>query len=128
MFFADTILVIHALYIAFVVGGLLATVLGLLRGWGWVRNVWFRGIHLLAVGFVVVLSWFDIACPLTILENELRVRAGQAGYHVGFIATWLRRAIFYDADPAVFVVVYTLFGAAVVATWIWGRPRRSAGG
>ena len=124
MLLADTVLVVHALFITFVTGGLLLTVVGLLRGWRWVRNFWFRLVHLVAVIGVVVQTWLGVDCPLTTLEHSERIRAGQAGYPDGFIATWLRRAIFYDADPQVFTVAYTLFGVLVIATWIWGRPRR----
>jgi len=124
MLLANSVLVVHALFVTFVTGGLLLTVVGLLRGWRWVRNFWFRLVHLVAVIGVVVQTWLGVDCPLTTLEHSERIRAGQAGYPNGFIATWLHRAIFYDADPQVFTVAYTLFGILVVATWIWGRPRR----
>jgi hypothetical protein len=123
MLLADTILIAHALFVAFVTGGLLVTVVGLLRGWRWVRNFWFRAAHLAAVVFVVGQTWLGIDCPLTVREHALRVAAGHGGYPDGFIAYWLHRAIFYDAEPRVFMVAYTVFGALVVATWIWGRPR-----
>lgn len=124
MLFANSVLVVHAFFVTFVTGGLLLTVVGLLRGWRWARNFWFRLVHLVAVIGVVVQTWLGLDCPLTTLEHSERIRAGQAGYPDGFIATWLHRAIFYDAEPQVFTVAYTLFGMLVIATWIWGRPRR----
>ncbi|MFZ5595280.1 MAG: DUF2784 family protein, partial [Pseudomonadota bacterium] len=39
---ADLILVVHALFIAFVVLGFALIVIGMFRHWDWVRNMWFR--------------------------------------------------------------------------------------
>ena len=79
---------------------------------------------------VAVQSWFGLTCPLTILEMNLRDRAGDATYDSTFIAHWLQRLLFYEAPPWVFTVGYTLFGLLVVASWLKFRPRsfRNAGG
>ena len=42
LFLADLILATHALFVAFVVLGLVAVLLGKYRRWGWVKNLWFR--------------------------------------------------------------------------------------
>ncbi len=47
---ADAIVIIHALFVAFVVFGMAAIVVGLVLRWGWVRNFWFRVLHLAAIG------------------------------------------------------------------------------
>jgi hypothetical protein len=119
---ADGVLVVHALFVAFVVLGQLLIVVGLWRGWAWVRNFRFRVAHLAAIGVVVLQAWLGILCPLTILENALRRRAGDVGYAGSFIQHWLHRLIFYDAATWVFTAVYTAFAALVVATWYFGRP------
>lgn len=49
---ADTILGLHTLFVAFVVAGFGLIVIGWVRGWGWVRNPWFRAAHLLAIAIV----------------------------------------------------------------------------
>lgn len=127
-FAADVVLVLHGAFIAFVVLGLVATLVGGWRRWHWVRSPWFRLVHLAAIAFVVVQSWLGVVCPLTTLESHLRVQAGQDPYAPeGFIATWLQRLIFFQAPMWVFVVVYTLFGAAVALTLIWVPIRRSGG-
>ena len=50
---ADGLLIIHALFIAFVIFGLIFIIASLVREWLWVRNPWFRFIHLGAIGIVV---------------------------------------------------------------------------
>lgn len=120
---ADLVLALHVSYVLFVVVGQVLIVIGWIRRWGWVRNPWFRLIHLAAIGAVVLQSWLGVICPLTILENELRLRAGMEGYEdYSFIGYWMSRFIFFEAPPWMFVVVYTLFGALVVGTLIVCPP------
>ena len=119
---ADIVLVLHALFVLFVVAGLALTLAGGLLGWRWVRDPWFRLAHLAAIGVVVVQSWLGILCPLTSLEMALRARAGAATYAGSFVTHHLEMLLYYRAPPWAFVVVYTGFAAAVVASWFAVRP------
>lgn len=123
---ADIVLILHAGFIAFVVLGLVAVLVGGWLGWGWVRSPWFRVAHLLAILIVVLQAWLGVICPLTDLESWLRVRGGQEPYAPGgFIATWLQRLIFVDWPGWVFTLVYTLFGLLVAATFVLMPIRRT---
>jgi hypothetical protein len=53
---ADLVVVVHFAFVAFVVFGLLLTLVGGVRRWSWVRNLRFRTIHLAAIAFVVAES------------------------------------------------------------------------
>jgi Protein of Unknown function (DUF2784) len=119
---ADAVLVLHLATVVFIVGGLVLILLGGRRNWMWVRNFWFRVLHLSAIGYVVVLSWFGIDCSLTVLELSLRARAGQAVYEDDFIAHWLRALLFFEAPPCVFTSVYALVALLVVLSWTRVRP------
>ena len=121
---ADAVLVLHFGVVLFIVGGLVAILIGNWRGWSWVNRLWFRLAHLGAIVFVVVQTWLGEICPLTTLESSLRVRGGGSAYEQSFIETWLRELIFYDAPMWAFTVAYTLFGLAVLATW-WRYPPQS---
>ncbi len=120
---ADAILILHALFVAFVIFGLLLILAGGIRGWLWVRNFWFLVAHLLAIGVVVLQSWLGILCPLTSWEMALRERAGETAYDSSFVAHCLQRILFYQALEWVFIVSYTLFAALVLASWFWIHPR-----
>lgn len=114
---------LHALFTAFVVFGLVLILVGKALRWAWVLNPWFRLAHLLSIGVVMVQSWFGVICPLTTLEMALRARAGDAVYTGLFLAHWIEQILYYRAPPWVFAVAYTLFAAAVVGSWYWVRPR-----
>ena len=115
---ADAVVFIHAAYVAFVVLGLVAILIGRMLGWEWVRNVWFRLAHLAMIGVVVVESLFGIICPLTTLENNLRRSAGETTHAESFVGRWVHDLLFFDAPPWVFTVVYCVFGAVVLATFV----------
>ncbi len=121
----NLILIAHALFVAFVILGLVAILIGGVRHWGWVRNWWFRTVHLLAIGFVVMESWLGLVCPLTEWENRSRVAAGGNAYADSFIAHWLHAILFYDFPSWVFTVAYTLFGIVVLIAWLRVPPSRN---
>lgn len=121
---ADGVLVLHGLYVAFVVFGFVLILLGVWRHWAWIRQPLFRYGHLAAIGIVVVQTWLGVECPLTTLESALRARAGQAVYTQSFIQDWLYALLFYQAPNWVFGLVYSVFGALVALAWWLAPPRR----
>ena len=121
---ADIILIFHVLFVAFVVVGLLAVYAGYFLNWRWVRNRVFRIVHLCAIGYVVIQAWLGVVCPLTTWEMALRAEAGAATYSGSFIQYWLHSVLYFELPPWVFVVVYTLFGSLVLASWLVVKPHR----
>lgn len=122
---ADAVLVLHFAVVVFVVGGLVAVLVGNLAArWRWVNHPVFRYLHLLAIGVVVVQAWLGQHCPLTLLESWLRVQAGTSAYRRSFIEHWLQRIVFHEAPLWVFTLAYTVFGALVLLTWWRFPPRR----
>jgi hypothetical protein len=121
---ADAVLVVHGLFVAFVIAGLLLILAGKAAGWRWVRNLKFRLVHLVSIAIVVLQAWLGIVCPLTTWEMQLRARAGDATYAGSFVAHWVGELLYYQAPAWVFVATYTIFGALVLVSWFWVRPRR----
>ncbi len=118
-------LLLHTLFVVFVVAGLALVLAGGALSWRWVRNRLFRVLHLFAIGIVVAQAWAGVICPLTTLEMSLRNRAGDAVYEGSFISHWLESILYYQAPAWVFVVAYTLFGLAVILSWFLVRPNPS---
>jgi Protein of Unknown function (DUF2784) len=59
---ADLVIVVHLLFIGFVVGGVFLA-------WRWPRVSW---AHLPAVVYGALVEFVGFTCPLTLLENDLR--------------------------------------------------------
>ena len=121
---ADSILIVHVLFVCFVVFGLLCIYLGFFMKWRWVRNGAFRILHLLAIAVVALQSWAGVICPLTVWEMSLREAAGAATYSGSFIQHWLHQLLYYSAPEWVFVTLYSAFGGLVLASW-WVVPPSS---
>jgi hypothetical protein len=122
-FAADAVVLVHMTYVLFVIVGFLLTLAGCLWRWEWIRNPWFRGIHLAMILIVVAEAWLEIICPLTTWEQQLRERAGGEVYRGAFLANLVHDWLFYDARPWVFTLAYTLFGVGVLATFLIAPPR-----
>lgn len=123
MIAADLVLAVHVLFVAFVVLGLAFILAGGLLRWSWVRNPWFRALHLAAIAIVVVQAWLGRICPLTTWEMALREKAGDAAYSGSFVAHWLESILYFQAPPWVFTVAYSAFGTLVAVAWLLVRPR-----
>lgn len=118
---ADIVLVMHFAFVLFVVIGALMIWIGVALRWSVVRNRTFRRLHLVAIGFVALESLFGLACPLTVLEDDLRGTRSPSG----FIARWLHRWMFYSAPDWLFTTSYVVFAALVALTY-WRFPPRLA--
>ena len=120
---ADAIVALHAAYVAVVVLGVPAILLGAWRGWRFARNFWFRMVHLLMIGIVALEAIVGILCPLTEWEHQLRQLAGQPVEQGSFVGRWTHRLIFVDFSPEVLTACYCLFAAVVIVMFVMIPPR-----
>jgi polyferredoxin len=119
---ADALLVVHFAIVTFIVGGLVLVWIGASLSWRWVRNPWFRYLHLAAIVFVAGEALVGMACPLTVWEDMLR-----GGAHPeSFVGRWLRRLLFYQAPEWVFTSAYAAWAVATLLTLVLVPPRRKA--
>jgi hypothetical protein len=109
---ADALLVLHFAIVVFIAGGLILTWVGALASWAWVRNPWFRYLHLGAIAFVALEAIVGMTCPLTEWEDALRggTRAES------FVGRWVRYFLFYRAPEWVFTALYVAWTAATLLT------------
>ena len=120
---ADAILVLHFLFVLFVVGGFALIITGAALHWDWVRARAFRLAHLGAITFVAAESLLGLACPLTVWEDALR-RGGPQ--EASFVGRWLGRLLYYDFPEWMFAAAYVVFACAVVLAWRFIPPRAAA--
>jgi hypothetical protein len=120
-FLADTLTMIHMAFVAFILlGGFLV-----LR---WRRAVWLHGP---AVLWGVLVEWAGWVCPLTPLENWLRLKGQGQGYSGGFVEHYLVPVLYPAAlSPEFQFVLGTL--AVAVNLLVYGyviraRRRRARG-
>jgi hypothetical protein len=120
---AALMVVVHILYVAYIVVGLGLIVAGLRRKWNWVRNPWFRFTHLLAILIVVYEIIVKTQCPLTVWEMQLRALAGHAVDQTTFMDRLLSFILFADAPVWLVEGLYRAFGLAIVLVFVFAPPR-----
>jgi hypothetical protein len=121
-FLADAVLLTHAVFVAWVVFGVLAV-------WRWPR---LAVLHLPALAWGIWIEVSGRVCPLTPLEVSLRREAGQSAYTGGFIDHYvggilypagLTRGAQWTAAGLLVAVNVVVYGLLVVRA---ARRRRRA--
>ena len=114
---AEAVLVVHLLFIVFVIFGSLLV-------FRWRKAAWVHVPCLIWGASIIMAGWI---CPLTPLENHLRRAAGEQGYDTGFIEHYLLAVVYPGGlTPAVQIVLGLLllgFNGLVYALW-FRRSRR----
>jgi len=109
---ADITVVIHSLWILFLISGAL---LG-------VRNKAIKYIHLSGLLFAILIQIFGWYCPLTHLEVWLRSKHDPAMAYAGsFIIHYLERLVYLEISP-IGVLVATI-GLVIFNSWLYLRKR-----
>jgi len=123
---ADIIALIHLGYVIFVMLGFLLIFAGIIGKWQWIRNPWFRFLHLAAIITVAAEAILGLNCPLTVLEFWLRYPTRAVQERASFIGNLIDSILFYDAPGWVFTAVYATFAMLVLITFIMAPPKRKA--
>ncbi len=116
---ADVVLLLHLFFILFVVLG----------GWLALRIPKLISLHLPAAAWGTFIEFSGQVCPLTPLENQLRVASGSAGYHGGFIERYLIPVVYpsgLDRPVQValglgVILVNAIFYGLLVKRLAWAR-------
>ena len=115
---ADAIVILHMVFVIFVVAGGL-----LVCRWRWV--VW---LHIPAVIWAVLLEFYGWLCPLTPLEINFRAAAGQAGYGGGFIEHYILPVLYpvaLDAQMQAAIGGFVIVVNIAVYSWVVLRLRKA---
>ena len=117
---ADLLLVFHFGFVCFVVAGAM-----LVPKWRWLML-----LHLPAVLWAVLIEFQGWVCPLTPWEQQLRLAAGQDGYHGSFIEHYLLPVLYPPGlghqtqlllGSAVLVINAVVYGWIILRSWKAGR-------
>lgn len=113
---ADLILILHAIFILFVVLG------GTLAFW----RPGFAWLHIPCAVWGVVIELKGWICPLTYIENDLRIAAEGTGYTGGFIDHYLVPIIYppgLTVGAQAVLALAVLFINIFIYTLAWHRRR-----
>lgn len=118
--FADAVVIIHGVFVAFVLfGGLLAL------QWPWIMK-----LHLPAVAWGAIVEFSGWLCPLTPLEHWLRQQAGQGSTDGDFVVRYLMPVLYpvdltRDIQVVLGLIVLVINGA--MYGWFWMKWPMASG-
>ncbi len=113
---ADLVVLVHLAFVLFVIGGGLLV----LR---WPRAAWF---HLPAAAWGAIVEFTGWICPLTPVENWLRVRGGETGYEQDFLSHYLLPLLYpagLTSEMQWTLGLVVLFVNAAMYGWLGFRAR-----
>ena len=110
---ADIVLLFHFFIVIFITFGFVLIPIGYNFDWLWIKNKKLRLLHFGMMIFITFETMLGIACPLTILENNLRgVNENQL-----FISMWISKIIYWDFPSNFFIILYFLFLGWTFLMW-----------
>ena len=115
---ADIVLLFHFFIVVFVTSGFVLIPIGYNFDWLWIKNKKLRLLHFGMMIFITFETLLGIACPLTILENNLRgVEKNQL-----FISMWISEIIYWDFPSNFFIILYFIFLGWTFLIWMKYPP------
>ena len=122
---AEIILVVHFLWILFMLYGFGYNVVGLLFNKKLLSNFWLRTIHLLGILYVASLAVLGKYCPLTILEAKLRQKFDPTfSQPNSFIIYHLEKIVYPNIDPIVIIVPTVVIALFSFLVYIIVPPKK----
>lgn len=117
-------MILHFLWIVFMLYGFALTVRGFWRPSFWDRWI-FRSLHLLGILFVAAMPLLDRLCPLTEWEYQLRTRWDPDAERSGsFIIDWLEKVVYPDVPIEVVLIPTFLIAGFTVVMFVARPPQK----
>jgi len=121
---ADTIVVIHLIWILFILAGFILTIIGFWQKKFFDRWI-FRTIHLFGILYVSLLALMGKHCPLTILENILRRKYSPfLSYPGSFIIHYLEKLVYPEVNPLVILIPTIFISLFTISVFIIKPPKK----
>lgn len=114
---AAAILIVHAIFILWVIFGALLTISRPILRW----------IHVASLVWGVLVELLPWPCPLTLLENWLEVRAGIQPYSEPFLVHYMDKIVYPDVSGTVLTIAGVMIcclNLGFYARQIWRKKGR----
>ena len=115
---ADAVLLIHLLYIVWVIFGAIFTRC----------RPWLAAVHIATIIWGIIAETTSVPCPLTLAENWCEARAGVAPYHGPFLLHYLDATVYLNVPATLLITIAVLVCAFNLGVYVQRiRKHRSLG-
>ena len=116
--FSKIVLLFHFSIFLFITISFILIPLGYYKKWKWVKNKYFRLIHLILMGIIFIETILGFMCPLTILENFLRNNIEINNK----ITQIIHQIMYWDLPTYQFIILYLFSLLYLIFLWIFFKP------
>ena len=116
--FSEIVLLFHFSIFLFMILSFFLIPLGYSQKWEWVKNKYYRLIHLVLMGIIFIETILGFMCPLTILENFLRndIEINNK------ITQIIHQIMYWDLPTYQFIILYLLSLLYLIFLWFFFNP------
>ena len=116
--FSEIVLLFHFSIFLFMILSFILIPLGYHKKWKWVKNKYYRLIHLVLMGIIFIETILGFMCPLTILENFLRndIKINNK------ITQIIHQIMYCDLPTYQFITLYLLSLSYLIFLWFFFKP------
>ena len=116
--FSEIVLLFHFCIFLFMILSFFLIPLGYFQKWKWVKNKYYRLIHLILMGIIFIETILGLMCPLTILENFLRNNIEINNK----ITQIIHQIMYWDLPTYQFIILYLLSLLYLIFLWFFFKP------
>ena len=116
--FSEIVLLFHFSIFLFMILSFFLIPLGYYQKWEWVKNKYYRLIHLFLMGIIFIETILGFMCPLTILENFLRNNIEINNK----ITKIVHQIMYWDLPTYQFIILYLLSLLYLIFLWFFLKP------
>ena len=116
--FSEIVLLVHFCIFLFILLSFFFIPIGYHQKWKWVKNRYYRSIHIILMGIIFIETILGFMCPLTILENFLRNDTKVNNKFTEII----HLIMYWDLPSYQFIILYLLSILYLVFLWFFFKP------
>ena len=116
--FSEIVLLFHFCIFLFIILSFFLIPLGYQQKWEWVKNKYYRLIHIILMGVIFVETALGFMCPLTVLEHFLRNDTKINNKFTEII----HEIMYWDLSSYQFIILYLFSFLYLVILWFFFKP------
>ena len=116
--FSEIVLLFHFCIFLFMILSFFLIPLGYQQKWEWVKNKYYRLIHIILMGVIFVETALGFMCPLTVLEHFLRNDTKINNKFTEII----HEIMYWDLSSYQFIILYLFSFLYLVILWFFFKP------
>ena len=116
--FFEIVLFFHFFIFLFITFSFFLIPFGYFKKWEWVKNKYYRLIHLVLMGIILIETILGFMCPLTILENFLRNNIEVDNN----LTQIIHQIMYWNLPNYQFIILYILSFSYLIFLWFFFKP------